>query len=147
MRNLHVFFVITCVLFPLMGCKPEADRIRDKEAAAVLPPKEPQTPDQIAKVGVGAQGDSLDGISGDDPRMLIVGPVKAFFNTKEKIVFDIQLPQSAQLFNALHGRDPKTHEEYMKEVVGQIKLPRLPEGKVYKFHPDTNELWVENEKP
>ena len=67
---------------------------------------------------------------------------------KEKIVFDIELPRSAQLYNALHdGKDPKTHEEYMKEVVGQIKLPKLPPGKVYRYHPETNELWVESEKP
>ena len=146
MRKLHAFLGLVCFVVPAAGCKPEEDRIRDMEAAAVAPPKEAQTPDEVAKVGVGVQGNSLDSINGNDPRMLIAGPVKAFFNTKERIVFDIELPRSAQLFNALKGRDPKTHEEYMQEVVGQIKLPKLPDGKIYKFHPDTNELWVKNER-
>ena len=148
MRNMHALLGLVCVLCSVMGCKPEADRVRDASAAkAVVPPQEPQMPDQVAKVGVGVQGNSLDDIKGNDPRMLIAGPAKALFNTKEKIVFDIELPKSAQLFNALQGRDPKTHEEYMKEVVGQIKLPKLPAGKIYRYHPDTNELWVESEKP
>ncbi len=146
MRNLHALLVFFCVVVPVLGCKPEADRIRDMEAADVPLPPAPQTPDEVAKVGVGVQGNSLDSIKGNDPRMLIVGPAKAFFNTKERIVFDIELPRSAQLFNALQGRDPKTHDEYMKEVVGKIQLPKLPDGKVYKYHPDTNDLWVENER-
>ena len=149
MRQVYSLLVLACLLFSDVGCKPEADRIRDSDsAAAVVPPREPEMPDQVAKVGVGAQGNSLDDIKGNDPRMLIAGPAKALFNTKEKIVFEIELPRSAQLYNALHdGKDPKTHEEYMKEVVGQIKLPKLPAGKVYRYHPDTNELWVESEKP
>lgn len=146
MRKLHALLVYLCAVVSILGCKPEADRIREMEAAAVAPPPVPQTPDEVAKVGVGVQGNSLDSIKGNDPRMLIVGPAKAFFNTKERIVFDIELPRSAQLFNALKSRDPKTHDEYMKEVVGQIQLPKLPDGKVYKYHPDTNDLWVENER-
>ena len=138
------FLVMTAV-----GCKPEEERAREIEAAAAIaPPQEPQMPDQIAKTGVGAKGNSLDGIKGDDPRMLMAGPVKAYFNTREKIVFDIALPKSVQLFNALHDRNPKTHEEYMKEVVesAQIKLPELPAGMVYRYRPEINELWVEAEK-
>lgn len=148
MRKVHVLIGIVVTLLPTLGCKPEEERLRDMQAAeAVPPPKEPEMPDQVAKVGVGVKGNSLDDINGDDPRMLIAGPAKALFNTKEKIVFEIQLPQSANLFNALNGRNPKTHEEYMKEVVGPIQLPELRKGMVYKYHPDTNDLWVEKEKP
>jgi hypothetical protein len=129
-----------------LGCKPEADRLRDEEAAAAATPaQEPQMPNQVAKTGVGVQGNSLDGIKGNDPRMLLAGPVKAYFNAKERIIFDIQLRESEKLFNALQGRDPKSHEEYMKEVVGQIQLPKLQDGMVYRYHPDSNELWVEAE--
>jgi len=99
-------------MVPSLGCKPEEDRLRDMKAAdAVPPPQEPDMPDQIAKVGVGLKGNSLDDINGNDPRLLLAGPVKAYFNAREKIVFEIQLPQSANLFNALNSRNPKTHEE------------------------------------
>ena len=146
MRKVHALFCFGCVAFSVVGCKPEADRIRDEEtAAAAVPTPEPQMQNQIAKTGVGAQGNSLDSIQGNDARMLIAGPVKAYFNTTEKIVFDIQLPQSANLFNAEHSRNPKSHEEYMEKVVGQIKLPKLPDGMVYRYHPENNELWVEAE--
>ena len=144
MRKMNALIGVSCVVFSAVGCKPEADRIRESEAAAVAAPaQEPQMPDQIAKAGVGVKGNSLDSIQGNDPRMLIAGPVKAYFQTKEKIVFDIQLPQSEKLFNALQGRDAKSHEEYMKEVVGQIQLPKLPDGMVYRYQPESKELWVE----
>jgi len=137
---------------PTLGCKPEDDAAREMEvakaaqAAAAAAAKAPAMPDQVAKVGVGAQGNSLDDIKGNDPRMLIAGPAKAYFNIREKAVFDIQLPSQSNLFYASNGRNPKSHEEYMKEIVGPIQLPKLPEGMVYKYHPDTNELWVEAEK-
>jgi len=147
MRKMHALFCLFIFMVPSLGCKPEEDRLRDMKAAdAVPPPQEPDMPDQIAKVGVGLKGNSLDDINGNDPRLLLAGPVKAYFNAREKIVFEIQLPQSANLFNALNSRNPKTHEEYMKEVVGPIQLPQLPTGMVYKYHPDTNDLWVEKEK-
>ncbi|MCY2985389.1 MAG: hypothetical protein NTY15_17315 [Planctomycetota bacterium] len=146
MRKLNALFCLGSVVFCIAGCKPEADRIRDDEAAAAaVPAQEPQMQNQVAKAGVGVQGNSLDSIQGNDPRMLIAGPVKTFFQVKERIVFDIQLKQMEQTFNAINGRNPKSHEEYMKEVVGQIKLPKLPDGMVYRYHPEANELWVEAE--
>ncbi len=149
MRKMNCLILLCCLSMTMSGCKPEEERAReDAAAAAVVPPQEPQMEDQIAKTGVGVKGNSLDEIQGNDPRMLMAGPVKAYFNTREKIVFDIALPKSAQLFNALNGRNPKTHEEYMKEIVesAQIKLPELPQGMVYRYRPDVNELWVEAEK-
>ena len=149
MRKMNALICLGCLVVAAAGCKPEEERAREIEAAAaVVPPQEPQMPDQIAKTGVGVKGNSLDGIQGNDARLLMAGPVKAYFNAREKIIFDIALPKSAQLFNALNDRNPKTHEEYMKEVVesAQIKLPELPAGMVYRYRPDVNELWVEAEK-
>jgi hypothetical protein len=133
-----------------VGCKPEDERLRDAQATAeTQKPSEPAPmPDQVAKAGVGVKGDSLNDIQGNDPRMLIAGPAKAYFNLREKAVFDISLPQAVNLYNATNGRNPKNHEEYMREIVefNKIKLPALPTGMVYRYHPDTNELWVEAEK-
>lgn len=145
MRKLNALFCLASVVFAVAGCKPEADRIRDNEAAAAAPAQEPPMQNQVAKAGVGVKGNSLDSIQGNDPRMLLAGPVKTFFQVKERIVFDMQLKPMENTFNALNGRNPKSHEEYMKEVVGQIKLPTLPDGMVYRYHPETNELWVEAE--
>ena len=147
MRKLNALICLGGVVFCVAGCKPEADRVRDEEAAAAaVPAQEPQMPNQVAKAGVGVQGNSLDSIQGNDPRMMLAGPVKAYFQIKERIVFDIQVKPMEQTFNAINGRNPKSHEEYMKEIVGQIQLPKLPDGMVYRYHPETNELWVEAEK-
>ena len=138
---------LVCVVLSAFGCKPEEDRVRDMEAAAaVVPNPEPQMPDQIAKVGVGVKGRSLDDIKGDDARMIIAGPAKAYFNVREKMVFEIQLPSQTNNFYASNDRYPKTHEEYMREIVGPIQLPKLRPGMVYRYHPDDHELWVEAEK-
>ena len=149
-KSLPLLLMISSATVWFVGCKPESDRIRDDQAAGAANKtiEQPQMADQVAKTGVGVKGDSLDDIKGNDPRMLIVGPAKALFRTRERVVFDIQLPQASQLYNATNGRDPKTHDEYMREIVNanKIKLPELPQGMVYNYHPDTNELWVEAEK-
>ena len=107
----------------------------------------PQTSDRIAGVGVGEQGSR---IRADDsiPSNLVTGPAKVLFNTREKVIFEIQLPQALGLFKALEGRAPATHDEYMQKIVraNKLQLPKLPEGKVYVYRPEEEELWVENEK-
>lgn len=136
-----------------VGCKPEAEiqreaaQARAQQEADAAKANQPPMENQVAKVGVGVKGNSLDDISDNDARNIIAGPAKAFFNTKEKIVFEIQLPQAINLYQAEHGRFPRSHEEYMDKIVkfNQIKLPELPKKMVYRYHPDTNELWVEAE--
>ncbi len=96
---------------------------------------------------MGVQGRSLEGGSEYNPATFVSGPAAAYFRTKEKIVFEIQIPHTLNAFVALNGRHPKSHEEYMREIIGtDIKLPKLPEGMVYRYHPESQELWVESEK-
>lgn len=146
-------FAIGTALVTFVGCKPEEEIKREEELAAAQKKAEaeksnqPPMENQVAKVGVGVKGNSLDSISDNDARNIIAGPAKAYFNTKEKIVFEIQLPHAVDLYQAEHGRYPRSHEEYMDKIVkfNQIKLPELPKKMVYRYHPDTNELWVEAE--
>jgi hypothetical protein len=149
-RNDWAWMVAVLASFGLVGCKPEAERLRDLEAAdkaAAEAAAKPPMPDQVAKAGVGVKGDSLDSVSPNSPGGIIAQPAKTFFKVKERIVFEIQLPKQMDLFKASNGRPPKSHEEYMREVVtDSIKLPELPRGMVYRYHPDTAELWVEAEK-
>jgi hypothetical protein len=96
-----------------------------------------------AQVGVGLQGQSLKNESGIGKA--IAQPAMVLFQTKEKMVFEVQIPQALQLFNGLEGRLPETHEEFMDKIIkfNQIKLPKLPEGQEYRYRPDKGELWVE----
>ncbi|MFO0013852.1 MAG: hypothetical protein ACK553_14010 [Planctomycetota bacterium] len=134
----------------IAGCKPQEDVDREsaaRAAAQAAAEAKPAMPDQKAGVGVGVQGRSLEGGSEYNPATFVSGPASAYFRTKEKIVFEIQIPHTLNAFVALNGRHPKSHEEYMREIIGnQIKLPKLPAGMVYRYHPDVQELWVESEK-
>ncbi len=136
-----------------VGCKPDsevqseiAQRESDRLAAEAAAAAKPAMPNQVAGVGVGVKGRSLEGGSEYNPATLMSGPAAAFFRTKEKIVFEIQLKKTVDLWVAEKGRYPKSHEEYMNEIIGKvIKLPELPKGMVYRYHPEDHELWVEAE--
>jgi hypothetical protein len=67
------------------------------------------------------------------------------FTTKEKIAFEILIPQAMGIFEASNGRKPESNEEFMEKIIKQqqIALPKLPEGQVYRYHPDDAQLWVE----
>lgn len=147
MRRLFGFSLL--MLF-LASCKPQEEILREQQAAdeaVAASENKPAMESQLAKTGVGVKGDSLEGTSSGNPASLISAPALAYFKLKERVVFEIQLPKQMDLFKAYHGRPPKSHEEYMTEVVtDQIKLPTLPAGMVYRYHTDTAELWVEPEK-
>ena len=101
---------------------------------------------QKAGVGVGIRGDSLRNEEGVGK--MIAAPAVALFNAREKAVFEIQIPHALNLFKALEGRVPKTHEEFMQKIVqaNGIQLPELKPGTRYRFRPDqgdAGELWVE----
>ena len=103
----------------------------------------PATQTIPAGVGVGQAGRSLDEYEG-----VVVTPVKSLFATRERLVFEVQIPQALQLFNAIEGRTPKSHEEFMEKIVtaNNIPLPELPPNNRYIYDPKTNELMVEQPK-
>lgn len=96
-----------------------------------------------AAAGVGIKGRSLDQHEG-----LIVTPAKTFFTAKERIAFEIAVPHALNLYKALNGEAPKSHEEFMAKIVTEnnIQLPKLPEGHRYVYDPATEQLLVERPK-
>lgn len=95
-----------------------------------------------AKVGVGKRG------RGYEPG-LVTTPVAAYFGARERIVFEIQIPQAMKLYKAEHERGPKTQEEFMQKIVKEqgVRLPDLPDGHRYIYDPATEQLMVERPKP
>ena len=137
----------------LIGCKPEevAEQERQAEkAAADAAAAAAQVPQQAQKagVGVGVKGRSLEGGSESNPGTIISAPAAAYFRTKEKIAFEIQVPQALNLYSAEKGRVPRNHDEFMRDIIeaNRIQLPKLPQGMIYRFMPDKGELWVIPEK-
>jgi hypothetical protein len=75
---------------------------------------------------------------------MVTTPISVYFQAREQIIF-LQVQHTMQLYEAEHGRKPKTEEEFMKEIIeaGQIRLPQLPPGSKYKYDPEKGELLVE----
>ena len=92
-----------------------------------------------AQAGVGAKGRSLDNEKG-----VLVTPAKTLFAARERVVFEIQIPQALQLFKATNGQPPASHDEFMQRVIGEnaIQLPMLPAGQRYQYDPATEQLMV-----
>jgi hypothetical protein len=139
---MHRFLCVTlsvasCVM--IAGCEPMPTATN---APAPVP-----TESVKAQAGVGKQGRSLDGETGIGK--MISAPASTLFTVKEKVVFEIQIPTQLNHFKAIEGRLPKSHEEYMEKIIkaGQIKLPELPDGKVYRYNVELGELWVDPVTP
>lgn len=91
-----------------------------------------------AGVGVGAKGRGYG-------QGVIATPAASLFAAQERIVFEMKIPHTMNLFKAQEGRAPKTHEEFMDRIIkeNQIQLPELPEGHRYVYDPKTEQLMVE----
>jgi hypothetical protein len=96
----------------------------------------------VARAGVGKRGQSLrneTGVGG-----MIAQPAVTLFAVEQRMVFDVSIPHAMQLWEASNGRKPKSHEEFMTQIIkgNSINLPELPAGKVYRYHPDDGLLYV-----
>ena len=76
-----------------------------------------------AQVGVGEKGSKL---RADDSTMgkMMTSSARAYFDVREKAVFEIQVPQALSLYRAQDsfGKGPQSHEEFMEKIIrcGQI---------------------------
>ena len=111
-------------------------------AGVVAIPSEAPAKTVLEKAGVGSgkKGRSLDQHEG-----IIVTPAKTLFAAKEKIKFEIEIPHALNLYKALEGNAPKSHDEFMEKIIkaNNIALPELPEGHKYVYDPMTETPMVE----
>jgi hypothetical protein len=93
---------------------------------------------EVAKVGVGEKGRGYGG-------GIITTPVKEYFQSKDRISFEIQIPKAMQLFKAQYDRNP-TDAEFWETIIKEnaIPLPELPAGQTYVYDPKSGELMVQH---
>ncbi len=156
----------TCTLLTglCLGCGDEAVAPKSAGVApqanandappAALPPPKATAPDQSpqpnkqqlaspgveAKAGVGSKGQGY----GDEPLISpITTAVKTKFRAAEIVEFG-RVTHDLQIFKAINGRGPRSHEEFMEAVIrqGAIDLPELPAGKRYQYDVQTEKLMV-----
>jgi len=107
---------------------------------AAAPPATTEAPPDrnrsLAQAGVGKKGQGYGG-------GIITEPIRARFRIEQKVIFDY-IKHDMDLFKGLNNRAPKSHEEFMKEIIeaNGRELPELPPGEKYVYDPKTEELWV-----
>ena len=103
------------------------------------PANAPETETVKAQAGVGIKGRSLDEYEG-----VVVTPVKTYFRAKERISFEIEFPHALNLYKALEGSVPQNFAELEEKVLrpNNIRLPALPNGHLYDWNAETEELLV-----
>ncbi len=106
-----------------------------------LTPRE-ETERVKAQVGVGVKGRSLEN---KELVQAIVTPARSLFATRERLVFEVEIPKNMSLFEASNGRKPNSQEEFWQQIIVayNVKLPELPEGQRYIYDPQAGELMVE----
>jgi hypothetical protein len=97
-----------------------------------------------ARAGVGKRGGDLP--AEPSPGAIITTPVDVYFRAQEQLVFNAQIPQAMQLFEASEGRPPQSEEEFLTRVIREnnIKLPELPAGHRYVYDVGQKQLMVEH---
>lgn len=136
---------LALVAAAVCGCdvfKEPTKKVADAPAVQPAAPA-PAAMEQVkAGVGVGQKGSK---IRGEGMNQMIAGPAIAYFNTKEKVVFEIQVPHALNLYWGLNGDYPKSHDEFMEKVIAEnnIQLPQLPEGAKYVYDVESHTLMVE----
>jgi hypothetical protein len=125
---------------PVAVPAPAGEMVLNPPAQAAPPAANPDMERVKAEKGVGIKGRSLDQYEG-----LIVTPAKTLFTVRERVVFEIQIPEALKLYKASNGKGPKSHEDFMTQIIeaNQIQLPELPPGQRYVYDPEKEELMVE----
>jgi hypothetical protein len=71
-------------------------------------------------------------------------PTGTFLRIADRPMF-LNIQHALDLYKGEHGAAPKTHEEFMREIIdaNNIKLPELPDDSRYIYLPDKEELMIE----
>jgi hypothetical protein len=107
--------------------------------------KQPETVRVEAKAGVTGKGQYGQG-GGEKPMDIITVPIGQYFQIKERIVFEIQIPEAMKLYKAQHDDQvPATYNDFMRDIIqtNMIKLPELPSSHKYVYDAQ-NGLGVEH---
>lgn len=100
---------------------------------------QPNMVQEKAQAGVTGKGDY--GAPG-----IVTTPISTYFQAKERIIFEIQIPGAMNLYVAEKGYKPKTQDDFMRDIIqaNMIRLPELPAGHKYVYDPQKGELMVEH---
>jgi hypothetical protein len=75
---------------------------------------------------------------------ILATPASVYLRTQDRAIF-LNLEHAMDLYKAEHGALPKTHDDFMRDIVqaNNINLPELPDDSRYVYLPDKGELMIE----
>ena len=78
----------------------------------------------------------------------VTGALEAYEPLKQQVA-ELGIDQAVQMFNALEGRYPKDHDEFMTRVIkaNNIRLPALSSDKSYEYDVENHCLMVVRKQP
>jgi len=102
----------------------------DAEPAATEPPADAVPPGREAAPAVGHVGRKGQGYGSG----MVATPLAAVFQTKDRLQF-LQVAHTLNNYKAMNGHFPKSHDEFMKQVIERngLQLPLLPRGQEYFY--------------
>lgn len=120
----------------LVGCAdskagPSADESKKDSSTAVG--QRPSTGNTDAEQGVG-YGENVP----------LLQPASVYWKARKQLTQEILIPKAVQMFEALNGRKPASHSEFMDKIIreNRIPLPKLDAGLEYFYDPEQEELLV-----
>lgn len=127
---------------PVIAGQPPANTAGPAIPGLPIPGATPPQPNKVqekAQAGVTGKGDY--GGPG-----IVTTPISTYFQAKERIIFEIQIPGAMNFYVAEKGYKPKTQEDFMRDIIqaNMIRLPELPAGHKYVYNPQQGELMVEH---
>jgi hypothetical protein len=131
---------------PAVSLPPPPPPSSSTEAASAAPPSAAKEPGSDVPPGmVREKADIGSGKKGHYEEDIVSTPAAVYWQTRENVAFRIQIPHAIDLYQATTGHAPKSHKEFMEEIIkkNMIQLPELPEGHRYVYDPATKELMVE----
>jgi hypothetical protein len=156
MKTIRRHLIAALPITALLGC--EVPELPPEQAAApaATAPAEPESPPPGMVAGQDGElvVDDSEPVS-DKPRPVTVrDPIRgrrsreagghlgavgnARFAAEYKMVYEINVPHALNLYWASEGDYPKTHEEFMKNIIAfnKIVLPELPPDREYIYVPE-----------
>jgi len=106
-----------------------------------------KTTDEIGEFDPVAQKVAVNEDDSNNPVKILTGPLGAYGAASEQIA-DLQIQQALNLFNALNGRYPKDHAEFMQKVIKEngIQLPALRTSREYAYDVKNHKLMIVEKK-
>lgn len=132
------------LLVTVLGCAEEVRTVSPRSDTAKI--AKPKTTDDIGEF------DAQDGKQVVDSKVNISNPLtgalEAYQPLKEQVA-GLGIDHALGLFQALEGRYPKDHAEFMARIIKEnnIRLPTLGAGKSYEYDVQNHKLVIVMDQP